>query len=229
MQHLHPSFFFDLSQFQHAALFASCTYVWEALKKLEEYLENLPSGFNEAKISDGAFLIDPEKIFIGKGSIVEPGAYIKGPCYIGEGCVVRHGAYIRGYLLAGNDCVIGHDTEVKHAILLDSVRAGHFAYVGDTILGSRVNLGAGTKCANLKLNAGPIAVNVNGEHISTGFKKFGAVLGDDVQTGCNSVTNPGTLVGKNTICYPCVNFGGFVGPKQTIKSNMELVITPRHE
>lgn len=226
---LHPSFFFDLSKFQHAELFASCHYVWEVLGLLESYLKKMPSGFKEAKISDGAFLIDPDKIFIGKGSVVEPGAYIKGPCYLGEGCVVRHGAYIRGNVLAGNDCVIGHDTEMKHAILLDSVRAGHFAYVGDSILGNHVNLGAGTKCANLKLNAGVISVNVNGERISTGFKKFGAVLGDEVQTGCNSVTNPGTLVGKNTICYPCVNFGGYVGPKQIIKSNFEMVITPRHE
>ena len=143
-----------------------------------------------------SFLINPELISIGKGTVIEPGAYIKGPCIIGENCTVRHGAYIRGDFIAGNNCVIGHDTEVKNCVMLNDARAGHFAYLGDTVVGNDVNLGAGTKCANLKLDGRPIIVHCEGTRIATGVKKFGAILGDGAQTGCNTVTNPGTLLEK---------------------------------
>ena len=143
-----PKVFFHLDDYIHRALFAKITYVWEALNDLERYLKQLSLGKIETEIPAGAILVNPEQISIGKGSVIEPGAYIKGPCVIGERCAVRQGAYIRGLFLAGNDCVIGHTTEVKQVIFLNGVHAAHFAYLGDSILGHRVNLGAGTKCAN---------------------------------------------------------------------------------
>lgn len=217
--------FFDLSQFDHRPLFENVEYPWEVLPLIENYLNGLELGRIEGEVSSRAFLVHPELIFIGKGSIVEPGAYIQGPCWIGEDSVVRHGAYIRGNLLAGNKSVIGHDTEVKNAVFLNGAHAAHFAYVGDSILGGGVNLGAGTKCANFKLDKQPINVHCNGQRIATGLRKFGAIIGDQTQIGCNSVTNPGALIGKEVRCYPCLNIGGFISSRSIIKSAAELVVT----
>jgi len=135
---------------------------------------------------------------IGEGVLVESGAFIKGPVIIGDKSEIRQGAYLRGHCLVGARCVIGHVTEVKHAIFLDDAKAGHFAYVGDSILGNGVNLGAGTKLANLRFKGGEVLV----DKISTGLSKFGAILGDKVQTGCNAVTHPGTVIGKRSLVLP---------------------------
>ena len=152
----------------------------------------------------GAYLMGQD-IFVGQGSVVEPGALIKGPSIIGAHCEIRQGAYIRGHCLVGDRCVVGHTTEIKHAVMLDGAKAGHFAYIGDSILGNGTNLGAGTKLANLKMVATPISVKINGKRYDTGLRKFGAVLGDNTETGCNSVTNPGTLLGRHCLVYPAVS------------------------
>lgn len=217
--------FFDLSSFAHKALFAQTSYVWEALPRVSAYLLSLPLGKIETEIPDGAFLINPELISIGAGTVVEPGAYIKGPCIIGKNATVRHGAYVRGNLIAGDRCVIGHDSEFKNAILLNDAHAAHFAYVGDTILGNRVNLGAGTVCANLKLDRGPVVVHGDGRRIDTGMRKFGAIIGDDVQTGCHTVLNPGTLLGKGVVSHPGVNCGGYIPEGHIVRAaNKPLVV-----
>lgn len=207
MNELSAKSLFDLSTYQHAKLFAGHEYVWEALKHLEEYLKTLKLGVIEGEVLPGAFLVDNHLISIGKGSVVEPGAYIKGPCFIGKDCVVRHGAYIRGNLLTGNKCVIGHASEIKNAIFLDGAHAPHFNYVGDSILGNRVNLGAGTVLANLRFDRKEVVVNIGGQKYSTGLRKLGAILGDDSETGCNSVTNPGTIFAKKTRCLPVSSVG----------------------
>jgi UDP-N-acetylglucosamine diphosphorylase / glucose-1-phosphate thymidylyltransferase / UDP-N-acetylgalactosamine diphosphorylase / glucosamine-1-phosphate N-acetyltransferase / galactosamine-1-phosphate N-acetyltransferase len=209
--------FFSLEHFAHVALFQGTTYAWEALSLLENYLKSQQLGRIETEIPSTAYLIDAHLISIGKGSVVEPGAYIRGPCIIGENCTIRHGAYIRGHVVTGRECVIGHDTEIKHSILLDRAFAAHFNYVGDSILGNDVNLGAGVKCANLRLDHGLITLFFNGNKIETKLKKFGVIAGDGVQIGCNAVTNPGTLLGKKSLCYPCVNVGGVIEPGKTIK------------
>ena len=152
-------------------------------------------------IMAGAILLG-NRIRIGRGVLIEPGAYIKSPTIIGDQTEVRHGAYIRGNCLIGRGCVVGHVTEVKGTIFLDGAKAGHFAYLGDSILGNQVNLGAGTKLANLRFIKGDIAVATPGGQINTGLRKLGAILGDHVQTGCNSVTNPGTLLGKKSMVIP---------------------------
>ena len=211
------SYFFDLSSFPFKELFDGLTYPWEALARLNPFLKNQTLGKIEAEISPHAYLVNPELISIGKGSVIEPGAYIQGPCLIGENCSIRHGAYIRGQVIAGNGCVIGHASEIKNSIFLNNVHAAHFAYVGDSILGNHVNLGAGTRCANLKLDGASITVSYHDERLETGLRKLGAIIGDHSQTGCNAVTNPGTIMGRGVLCYPCLNVGGFIPTRSIIR------------
>lgn len=160
------------------------------------------------RVLTGATVIMAGAVFIGghialgRGVLVESGALIKSPAIIGDYTEIRQGAYLRGYCLVGAHCVVGHTTEVKHAIFLDHAKAGHFAYLGDSILGREVNLGAGTKFANLRFLAGNVMVRTSEGLIDTGRRKFGAILGDRAQTGCNCVTNPGTVIGKEGIVMP---------------------------
>jgi NDP-sugar pyrophosphorylase family protein len=159
-------------------------------------------------VLEGASLIMAGAIFlgnriaIGKGTLVEGGATIKAPAIIGDHTEVRQGAYLRGYCLIGNRCVVGHTTEVKHSVFLDDAKAGHFAYLGDSIIGNHANLGAGTKCANLRFIPGNVQVSYEGELYSTGRRKFGAIIGDEAQTGCNSVTSPGTILARSCFLMP---------------------------
>ncbi len=189
---------FDLSQFRHNALFQNLKYPWEALgKSLEAYISKMICPQIAGMVDSRAYLVNESQIEIGEGTVVEPGAYIKGPVIIGKNCVVRHGAYLRGNILVGDGCVLGHDTEVKGSIFLNEAKAAHFNYVGDSILGNAVNLGAGTKLANLKIIAGNIKVTCgSGEVMDRALRKLGALLGDHVETGCNSVCAPGTIVGE---------------------------------
>lgn len=159
-----------------------------------------------------------KNIAIGKGVLIESGAMIKSPAIIGDFCEVRQAAYLRGYCLAGKRCVLGHATEIKHSIFLNDAKAGHFAYLGDSILGTDVNLGAGTKFANLKMVKGNVIIRHNGEQLDTGRRKFGAILGDGSQTGCNSVTNPGTIFGKQCMLLPnCTSRSGYHPEKSLLR------------
>lgn len=214
---LTPVDFFDLTSFEHSALFEGVHFVWEVLQKIALYLGRHTTWQQRGRVEKGAFLINPETIFLGKESVVEAGAYIKGPCILGNGCEVRSGAYIRGNFIAGNHCIIGHATEVKNALFLDGAKAGHFAYVGDSILGNRVNLGAGVKCANFRLDEKTIFVRAAGKKVDTGLRKLGAIMGDDVHIGCNSVTNPGTLIGKKSQIYPCLAIHGLIAEQTVVK------------
>lgn len=155
-------------------------------------------------------------IRIGNGVLIESGAFIKAPAVIGDRTEVRQGAYLRGHCLVGKRCVVGHVTEVKHALFLDDAKAGHFAYIGDSILGNRVNLGAGTKLANLRFTGGSVMVRTSSGNIDTGLKKLGAIMGDDVQTGCNSVTNPGTVMGRKTMLMPNTTAPSGYHPPRTL-------------
>jgi carbonic anhydrase/acetyltransferase-like protein (isoleucine patch superfamily) len=168
-----------------------------------------------AVLLPGAFLFN-DKIIIGPGTIVEPGAFIKGPVVIGNDSEIRQGAYIRGDCLVGNRCVVGHTTEIKGSMMLDGAKAPHFAYVGDSILGKDVNLGAGTKLANLKMIPGSIVITADRKRYDTRRRKLGAILGDRTETGCNSVTSPGTLMGPSSIVYSGVAVPGGYYPSKTI-------------
>ena len=217
-----PSQFFRLQDFFAARIFAGIGCVWEILPHaIASYLaDNCDLQRNDIRGDvDARAYLDGTGIVIEQGVRVEAGAYVRGPCWLAAGCEVRHGAYVRGNVIAGRGCVIGHATEIKNSLLLDEVKAGHFAYIGDSILGNHVNLGAGVKLANLKLNPrSTIKVQHDNGLIDTKLRKFGAVLGDGVQIGCNAVTNPGTVLAQNSRVLPCaaitgahIKIGGRVG------------------
>lgn len=200
-----PERFFDLSLFAHRRVFLDQKPIWESLDHLKCYFEKQKIGKIECAIPEGVYLVNPDLISIGQETVVEPGAYIEGPTVIGNGCQVRHGAYIRGHVITGDRCVIGHSSEIKHSILLNDAKAPHFNYVGDTILGNHVNLGAGVICANFRLDHGEVVVEIGKKQFKTGMRKFGAIIGDGSQIGCNSVTNPGVLLRKKTYSRACTS------------------------
>ncbi len=233
--------FFDLSEFEHASLFTADSWVWQGLVSLEAYLDRLFSTRSQeigAKVASTASLIG-DKIRIGTGTVVEDGASIVGPAVIGKNCEIRHGAYIRGQALLGDGCVVGHATELKHSIMLNGAKAPHFAYVGDSILGNDVNLGAGTKLSNLAVHSEKstetgqrptIKITIEEHLVDTGLTKLGAVIGDETQLGCNSVTNPGCLIGPGTLVYPNASVAkGFVPGHTVVKLRQRLLITRRRQ
>jgi len=159
-----------------------------------------------------------EQILIGPGSVVEPGALMQGPTIIGANTEVRQGAYVRSCCLIGDRCIVGHATEIKGSVMLNDARAGHFAYIGDSILGHAVNLGAGAKLANLRLKAGSVGIRTGLGLLETGLQKLEAVLGDRVQLGCNVVTNPGTLLGKECVVFPLTSVpAGYHEPNSMVR------------
>lgn len=191
---------------------------FEEIKKEGASFYYMGEEIRGAVIMAGTF-IKGNKIYLGEKVVVEPYVYIEEPCYFSEGTQIRHAAYVRGSVYTGKGAVIGHTTEVKNSLFLRGAKAAHFAYVGDSILGAEVNLGAGTKLANLKFLRREILLEIKGERINTGLKKMGAILGDRVQTGCNSVLQPGTLIGKDSIIYPGVSApSGYYPPRKKIKS-----------
>src|SRR5258705_554785 len=191
-----PTDLFDLSQSEHAAVFDGCEHAWDALKKIQAYLAaNLrPSLRNRC---EGVAFIG-EQVFIGEGTVVEDGAMIKGPAIIGRNCQIRHNAYIRDHVIIGDDCVIGNSSEVRHSLLFNYAVAPHFNYVGDSILGYKAHLGAGVKISNFKLTPGNIIIEMEGKRFDTGLRKFGALLGDNTEIGCNTVLNPGSILGRGS-------------------------------
>jgi acetyltransferase-like isoleucine patch superfamily enzyme len=172
---------------------------------------------NASLLLPGSFLGD-DLIEISPGVLVESAATIYGPSILGPGTTVRQGAYVRGSVITGTNVLIGHATEAKNIVMLDNAKAGHFAYLGDSIIGKDVNLGAGTKLANLKMSYFPYHFTVGGKTIEVERRKFGAILADGVETGCNAVTNPGTLIGQNTKVMPNTSVkAGYYAPFNVIK------------
>ena len=179
-----------------------CTISYGDATKGKLVVERDGQVLSGASVIMAGVIITGSRIRIGAGVLIESGALIKEPAIIGDQTEVRQAAYLRGYCLVGKRCVVGHTTEVKHSIFLNDAKAGHFAYLGDSILGGNANLGAGTKFANLRFLPGTIRVKTENGAIDSGLRKFGAILGDGAQTGCNSVTNPGTLIGPEGILMP---------------------------
>ncbi len=187
----------------------------ETKGKLQVWIEGEPVP-NATLICAGAIFTD-YRVQFGAGILVEPGAMIKGPCIILDNVQIRQAAYVREDCLIGPKAVVGHATELKHSIFLSNAKAGHFAYIGDSILGNQVNLGAGTKLANLKFAPGTVKITgPDGKKIDTGRRKIGAILGDGVQTGCNSVTNPGVFLGQRSMVAPNSSVNPGYYPEKTI-------------
>jgi NDP-sugar pyrophosphorylase family protein len=158
-----------------------------------------------------------------------PQATIIGPAYIGARTEIRPGAFIRGNVITGEGCVLGNASEFKNCLLLDGVQAPHFNYVGDSILGNGAHLAAGVICSNLRLDQGEVVIQLPAGPVSTGLRKFGAVLGDKAEVGCNAVLNPGTLLGPRSLVMPCMSFGGYL-PANTIARVKQTVTTvPRRD
>lgn len=168
----------------------------------------------EIDIEVAGFFTSGKGIIIHATATVEAGAYLIGPCYIGPRAVVRSGAYVREYSWVCADAVVGHATEIKHSILLPGAKAPHFNYVGDSILGADVNLGAGTKLSNLRNDGGEVHLRIDGKRFGSGLRKFGAILGEGCALGCNSVTNPGVVLGCGNVVWPNVTVTGVHGPNK---------------
>jgi NDP-sugar pyrophosphorylase family protein len=211
-----PADLFDLSQTEHASLFEGCTHAWEVLPRIGEYLQAKlrPALLNRC---EGTAYIGPN-VFIGEGTVVEDGAMIKGPAIIGRNCQIRHNAYIRENVLIGDGCVVGNACELKNALLFNRAEVPHFNYVGDSILGFKAHLGAGVKISNLKITPGHVALEVDGRLIDTGLRKFGALLGDHSNVGCNAVLNPGSILGRKAMIYPNVSWRGYLPPNSVAKN-----------
>jgi UDP-N-acetylglucosamine diphosphorylase / glucose-1-phosphate thymidylyltransferase / UDP-N-acetylgalactosamine diphosphorylase / glucosamine-1-phosphate N-acetyltransferase / galactosamine-1-phosphate N-acetyltransferase len=220
-----PADLFDLSQTEHAAVFEGCEFAWAALARIKQYLaQNLKPGLKNS--CEGEAFIG-EQVFIGEGTVVEDGAMIKGPAIIGKNCQIRHNAYIREAVIIGNDCVVGNSSELKNCLLFNHANVPHFNYVGDSILGYRAHLGAGVKISNVKLVQGNVLVEVEGKPIDTGLRKFGALVGDNAEVGCNAVLNPGSIIGRGSVIYPNTNLRGVLPPNHIAKNRAAQQIISR--
>ena len=215
-----PADFLDLKQTDHAALFYHVTNAWEVLPKLAAYLEEQLVPANFGKTIGEPFI--GEDVYIGRDTVIEPGAYIKGPAWIGDGCQIRHGAYIRENVIVGAGSVVGNSCEIKNSILFNGCQVPHFNYVGDSILGTKAHLAAGVIVSNLKLAGDEITLRVDGETIATGLRKFGALIGDHVDVGCNVVINPGSIIGRHSLIYPSIAWRGIL-PANSIAKTADKV------
>ena len=211
-----PADYLDFTQTDHAAIFQDVTQAWEVLPKLAEYLEEQLTPVNFGKIIGHPAI--GEQVFIGRDTVVEPGACITGPAWIGPNCQIRHGAYIRENVIIGAGSVIGNSSEIKNSILFNNCQVPHFNYVGDSILGAKVHLAAGVIVSNLKLNGELITLRVGGEVLDTGLRKFGALIGDETEVGCNVVINPGSILGRRSLIYPGVSWRGILPANSIAKS-----------
>ena len=221
---LSPSDFFDLTHFKHKGIFEGLEFVWDCLKTLPDYLKiNLKPEIH-SKIPHSVFL-HGNYIYIGKNTSIEPGTVIQSPAIIGDNVEIRSCAYIRENVIIGNNCVIGHASELKNSIMLDGSHAPHFNYLGDSILGNNVNLGAGTILSNYKMSPDKsIKIIINNKVYDTGLIKLGAIMGDNSESGCNAVLNPGTIVGKRSLIYPLASVRGYIPPDSIVKLKQDLEI-----
>ena len=212
----------DLSHTLAAPLFAGKTYPYEVLDGIKDFVLELGKSLPAEEYDTPS-----EGVYIAKDAVIYPNNYIAGPCIIGHRTEVRPGAFIRGSALVGNDCVVGNSTELKNVILFDNVQVPHYNYVGDSILGYKSHMGAGSITSNVKSDKTLVVLKNGEECIPTGRKKVGAVLGDHVEVGCNSVLNPGTVLGRRSSVYPTSCVRGQV-PADSVYKNRECIV-PREQ
>lgn len=208
---------FDLSHTRSADYLRQFQYPWEALKGIREFILQLGQTLPPEEFDQ----IAPQ-IWVHKTAAIAPTAYLGAPCIIGAGTEVRHGAFIRGSALVGDQCVVGNSVELKNVILFDKVQVPHFNYVGDSILGYKAHMGAGSITSNVKSDKSLVVIHGQ-EDIPTGIKKVGAMLGDFTEVGCNSVLNPGTVIGRNVSVYPLCSVRGVVPENSIYKSGGIIV------
>ncbi|MDE6597718.1 MAG: UDP-N-acetylglucosamine pyrophosphorylase [Clostridia bacterium] len=209
---------FDLNHTLAAQFLSRFTYPWEALEGLKNCIISLQKTLDLSEF-DEIFPL----VFAHKTAKICPSAHIIPPAIIGENTEIRHCAFIRGSALIGKNCVVGNSTEVKNSVLFDGVQVPHFNYVGDSILGFKAHMGAGAITSNVKSDRSQICIKSGQNEVKTGLKKLGAIIGDGVEVGCNSVLNPGTVIGKNSRIYPLSNVRGIIPPNTLYKSAGEIV------
>ena len=210
---------YDLDHTLAAEALRTYTYPWEALGSIGEIILAVGSD-----LPDEEYEHTTDNIWIARDTKIYPTADITGPCIIGHGTEVRPGAFIRGNALVGNNCVVGNSTELKNVILFDNVQVPHYNYVGDSILGYKAHMGAGSITSNVKSDKALVVIHNQGEELPTGRKKVGAMLGDRVEVGCNSVLNPGTVVGRDSNIYPVSCVRGVIPENSICKTGGRIVI-----
>ena len=209
---------YDLEETIAKDLLEGVTYPWEALPKISDFILELGRTLDEDKYKKTG-----ENIWVAKTAKVAPTASITGPAIIDENAEIRHCAFIRGKAIVGKNAVVGNSTELKNVILFNNVQVPHYNYVGDSILGYKAHMGAGSITSNVKSDKKLIVVKTKEEKIETGLKKFGAMIGDEVEVGCGSVLNPGSVIGKNSNIYPLSSVRGVV-PKNSIYKNKNEIV-----
>ena len=209
---------FDLQHTQAGEYLSQFTYPWEALSGISEFIVKLGQTLSPQEYDTPA-----EGVWIHKTAVVSPSAYIGAPCIIGAHTEVRHCAFIRGGVLIGENCVVGNSSELKNAILFDGVQTPHYNYVGDSILGYKSHMGAGSITSNVKSDKTNVVVSAENVRLETGLKKVGAMFGDFVEVGCNSVLNPGTIIGRRSNVYPLCSVRGFVPADSICKRDNVIV------
>lgn len=210
----------DLLDLEHtiaAKLFEGKEYAWEVLPNIKAFILELGPTLPESEFDHPA-----EDVWIAKDAKVFPSAYICGPCIIDHEAEVRHCAFIRGSAIVGKGCVVGNSVELKNVVLFDKVQTPHYNYVGDSVLGYRAHMGAGSITSNVKSDKTLVVVKGD-ENIETGLKKFGAILGDCVEVGCNSVLNPGSVIGRRASIYPTSSVRGVVPEDSIFKSAQDII------
>lgn len=209
---------FNMEETIAADIFTGAEYPWEVLPKIGDFIMELGK-----KLPEDEFEEWDEGIWVARNAKLAPTVFLNGPVIIGRNAEVRHCAFIRGKALIGDNAVVGNSTELKNVILFNNVQVPHYNYVGDSILGYRAHMGAGSITSNVKSDKTNVTIRTGEGRIETGLKKMGAVLGDFVEVGCNSVLNPGTVIGKNTIIYPLSSVRGYVPENSIHKSQTEII------
>ncbi len=208
---------FSLEHTIAAELFDGIEYPWEALARIKEFILKLGDTLGDGFERRGA------DVWVAKSAKVAPTAYIGGPCIVDENAEIRHCAYIRGSAIIGKNAVVGNSTEVKNAVIFDGAQAPHFNYVGDSVLGYHSHMGAGAVTSNIKSDKTNVTIRFGAARVETGLRKFGAMLGDHVEVGCNSVLCPGSVVGKGATVYPLSRVRGFVDAESIFKAPDDIV------
>lgn len=207
----------DTSRTIAADIFDGLTYPWEALPKISEFIVKLGATLSEEEYEKRG-----ENIWVARSATIAPTAYLGGPLIICPNAEIRHCAFIRGNAIVGEGAVIGNSSELKNCIIFDNAQVPHYNYIGDSILGFKSHLGAGAKTSNLKSDRSIVTVSADGEIINSGLIKFGAIVGDNVEVGCNAILNPGSVIGRNTTVYPLSMVRGFIPHNSIYKKQNEI-------
>lgn len=219
MEELKCSSLFNMEETIAADIFKEAEYPWEVLPKIGEFIMELGKKLPEDEFEDRG-----DGIWVARNAKLAPTVFLNGPVIVGRNAEIRHCAFIRGKAIIGDNAVVGNSTELKNVILFNNVQVPHYNYVGDSVLGYRSHMGAGSITSNVKSDKTVVTVRTGQSRIETGLKKMGAVLGDFVEVGCNSVLNPGTVIGKNTIIYPISSVRGFVPENSIYKSPTDIAV-----